>query len=42
MQILFGCAVGIFLGWVVIPQPVWAATVYNKIKSTIKGVFNKE
>ena len=35
--ILWTC-LGIFLGWVVIPQPAWAATVLDKIKAWITEV----
>jgi hypothetical protein len=40
-MIVWTC-VGIFLGWVVIPQPAWAALVWNKAKTTVSGWFNKE
>ena len=41
-NLLFGLGVGIFLGWVVIPQPMWAQAVYDKIKTVVKGWFSKD
>jgi len=42
INFLVTLAIGIFLGWVVIPQPAWAQSVYDKITTTVKGWFNKE
>ena len=35
-NLLVGLGVGIFLGWVVIPQPAWAQALYDKIKGLFK------
>ena len=36
--IIFWTCIGIFLGWVVVPQPAWAANVWGKIT----GLFSKK
>jgi len=41
LDTLFWLAVGVFLGWVVIPQPAWAAGVYSKIIAFVKSKFTK-
>lgn len=39
LTILFWVAVGLVLGWFVLPQPAWARSVYDSAVGFVKGLF---
>jgi hypothetical protein len=37
VEFIVGLAVGLVVGWNLLPQPKWAADAYAKVKSWITG-----
>lgn len=42
INFLLAVGIGIFLGWVAVPQPSWAQKVWNKIVEAVSKVTAKK